>query len=119
MALPQSKASAQLAVLDAFRCTLLVSPPDVARPSNTRCRFSLWHRRRRFIRGSRARAGIPFARRERKFRMRVGKVIIAASLAAQASIGIHASSDNNYIATPLVSNQTGVAPVVDLKLVNG
>lgn len=51
--------------------------------------------------------------------MRVGTVIIAASLAAQASIGVHAKGDNDYVATPLVSNQVGVAPVVDLKLVNG
>jgi uncharacterized protein (TIGR03118 family) len=52
--------------------------------------------------------------------MRTREFPIAALLAAGVSIGIiHASGDNNYVVTTLVSNQPGVAPVTDGKLVNG
>ena len=52
--------------------------------------------------------------------MRIGGLLVAALLAAVVPIGImHASGDNNYLVTTLVSNQPGVAPVTDGKLVNG
>jgi len=52
--------------------------------------------------------------------MRVGRFFIAVSCAAIALMAVaHAAATNEYVVTVLVSNLAGVAPVTDMKLVNG
>ena len=52
--------------------------------------------------------------------MRVGRFLIAVSCVAIALMAVaHAAASNEYVVTVLVSNLAGVAPVTDMKLVNG